>query len=208
MKKVVLTDNASLAERWIYPLDSDQVDYLRWQSVDALETAPDLLIVHLPDNKVANVQRIDQLFARFSMAKFVVMANLPDDRLGLHFIKSGAVGYCNAYMHQDSYKEVVEQVSHGRVWMGTGIHQLLMKLLYAVPEPIADIDASWALLSKKEQQVAQLLLEGKSNKQIAAEQFVAESTVKVHVSKILKKTGAKDRLSFAVKFQGMGNYGV
>ncbi len=48
-------------------------------------------------------------------------------------------------------------------------------------------------LSKREVQVLQLMSKGLSNKEIADQLYIAETTVKSHVSKILNKLGAKRR---------------
>lgn len=48
-------------------------------------------------------------------------------------------------------------------------------------------------LSEREQQVLQLLADGRTNKEIAAQLFVSEATVKTHVENILRKLGVADR---------------
>jgi len=48
-------------------------------------------------------------------------------------------------------------------------------------------------LSRQEEQVLQLIADGLSNKEIASELFIAESTVKSHVSNIFGKLGARRR---------------
>lgn len=52
-------------------------------------------------------------------------------------------------------------------------------------------------LSAREREVLQLVLNGRTNMQIATELFVSESTVKFHVRNLLKKTGCKNRLEVA-----------
>jgi DNA-binding NarL/FixJ family response regulator len=54
-------------------------------------------------------------------------------------------------------------------------------------------------LSKREQQVLDLVVTGKSNKEIATEVGVTERTVKFHVSKLLSRFGAKSRIELAAK---------
>jgi len=53
-------------------------------------------------------------------------------------------------------------------------------------------------LTEKEERILDLLAESKSNKQIAAEIFLAEGTVKNYVSRIMDKLHARNRLELAM----------
>lgn len=59
---------------------------------------------------------------------------------------------------------------------------------------VAELDA----LTDKEERILDLLAEGKSNKQIAAEIFLAEGTVKNYVSRIMDKLHARSRIELAM----------
>ena len=64
------------------------------------------------------------------------------------------------------------------------------------PDPCLDV------LTNREREVANLIAEGKRNKQIAAELFITEGTVKVHVNNILHKLGTRGRteaVAFAIR---------
>jgi DNA-binding NarL/FixJ family response regulator len=54
-------------------------------------------------------------------------------------------------------------------------------------------------LTEREKKVLQLLAAGASNKQIAAQLFISESTVKTHVAHIYEKLGVKTRAEAAVR---------
>jgi DNA-binding NarL/FixJ family response regulator len=56
-------------------------------------------------------------------------------------------------------------------------------------------------LSRREVQVCALVADGLSNKQIASRLFITLATVKDHVHKILRKTGAPNRAALAVAYQ-------
>jgi DNA-binding NarL/FixJ family response regulator len=56
-------------------------------------------------------------------------------------------------------------------------------------------------LSGREQQVLDILMTGVANKIIARELQITERTVKAHISAILRKTGAGDRVSLILKAQ-------
>ena len=58
-------------------------------------------------------------------------------------------------------------------------------------------------LSLREQEVAQLLARGNSNKEIARQLEITERTVKAHVSAMLEKLGARDRLQLSLIVNGV-----
>jgi DNA-binding CsgD family transcriptional regulator len=79
--------------------------------------------------------------------------------------------------------------------------------LYAASQPqqlterqIFETFAAHHDLSAREREVLRLVLDGKTNAEIAAELFVSESTVKFHVRNLLKKTGCSNRLELNAKY--------
>jgi DNA-binding NarL/FixJ family response regulator len=59
-------------------------------------------------------------------------------------------------------------------------------------------------LSERELEVLRLLADGRSNREIAAELFLAEGTVKNHVTNVLAKLGARDRTQAALRARALG----
>lgn len=64
----------------------------------------------------------------------------------------------------------------------------------APPEPSPAAD----LLTEREAEVLRLLADARSNAEIAAALFIGEATVKTHVSNVLQKLGARDRVAAVV----------
>ena len=58
----------------------------------------------------------------------------------------------------------------------------------------ADLNVFNGILSRREAEVAMLICQGLSNKQIAEQLFISEKTIKTHVSNILSKLDIKDRM--------------
>jgi two-component system nitrate/nitrite response regulator NarL len=58
---------------------------------------------------------------------------------------------------------------------------------------------AWAGLSSREAQVARLVVEGRSNKEVADSLFISERTVKAHLGVLFDKLGVRDRLQLALR---------
>ena len=69
----------------------------------------------------------------------------------------------------------------------------------AAPQPLV------VPLSERELEVLRLLADGRSNREIAAPLFLAEGTVKNHVTNVLAKLGARDRTQAALRARALGS---
>ncbi len=83
------------------------------------------------------------------------------------------------------------------------MQRLLAATARVLPEPIAD-NVGWRqTLTAREQETAILLAKGCSNKEIARQLDITERTVKSHVSAMLEKLGARDRLQLSLIINGI-----
>lgn len=69
---------------------------------------------------------------------------------------------------------------------------------------LARLPAPFEALTPTEQNVLRLLSKGATNREIAAALHIEETTVKKHVSNMLKKTGLRNRVALAVAAQSLG----
>lgn len=119
-----------------------------------------------------------------------------DKSVVLQTIGYGAVGFIPKSTTRDTIAQAIEQILDGQVYMpadiirsgsshsGSGMHR-----------QGNDIDLkNISHLTRKQLQVFERMAKGKSNKQIAYEMNIAETTVKAHVSAILHKLNVKNRI--------------
>ena len=132
----------------------------------------------------------------------VVLADDPEDAVVAKSIELGAAGCCNSRAAPEVLQQVAVVVSHGGLWVGQSLLQRLMgstaQILGQRPEKPKNED--WAeKLSEREQQVARLVAEGASNKEIAQHLAITERTVKAHLTAIFEKLRIRDRLQLSLK---------
>lgn len=140
-----------------------------------------------------------ELIRLYPFCRVIVLADKPDDQEGLYFLKAGAAGYTNTYISPERLKQAVAVAESGGVWMG---QSLMSKLIAGMTVPDEKEASALAGLTERETELASLIAEGKSNKQIASQLDITERTVKAHLSAIYRKTNTKGRLSLALLVNG------
>jgi len=150
---------------------------------------PDVLLIDIQMPVMDGIEAIRQLRAKGSTVSIIVLTTFDADDYVFQAVEAGA----KSYMLKDSEPEDVlrairaahrgESVMEPRV---TG------KLLDRFTE-LSRGPAPGVKLSPRELEVLTLLANGNTNKNIASELFIGESTVKTHVVHILEKLDAKDR---------------
>ena len=134
----------------------------------------------------------------------ILLADEPSEDGAMEALSAGAAGYCNGHAVAPVLRQVAMVVENGGLWIGQGLMQRLLAAtsrLIAAPEKTA---SPWRrLLTAREQEVAVLLAKGDSNKEIARQLDITERTVKSHVSAMLEKLGARDRLQLSLIINGI-----
>jgi DNA-binding NarL/FixJ family response regulator len=160
-----------------------------------LEHAPDvaLLDIHMPGNGIAAAREI----ARRHPGTAVVMltASAEDDDL-FDSLRAGASGYLLKDTAPDVLVDALRGVLEGEATMSSRLVGRIMEEFRspATPRFVRRSRAS-ARLSAREWEVMELLGEGLSTDEVAQRLFLSPTTVRVHVSGVLRKLRVKDRES-------------
>jgi DNA-binding NarL/FixJ family response regulator len=121
----------------------------------------------------------------------------PDDCLQLA-LKMGAHGVIHKHCSFDYLTQAIRTVQSGQYWMEFPTANRLAEQYIATfrPSPVTTVGAD--TLTLRERQVAALVAQGRSNKEIARELRLGYSTVKNYVSSILQKLELRDRTQIAL----------
>ena len=157
----------------------------------------DLILLHRPLVDTAAFTQIRHLNPQ---NRIFLLSDTPSEEEGLAFLKLGIVGYANTYVSQDRLAEAVRVITGGAVWLGQKVMQRLILDSYnrAKGEAAANSGKKLASLTSREREIANLVAQGQSNLEIAANLDITERTVKAHLSSIYEKTKTGSRLNLAL----------
>jgi len=126
----------------------------------------------------------------------VIMIGMdPDPELFLLAVRQGVIGYVLKDASAVELASAVRAVVNHEAVCPAALLSSLFKVVASPPNEVPTSSVKRELgLSRREQQLTQMISEGLTNKEIASRLNLAEQTVKNHVHRMLKKVGASDRL--------------
>jgi len=129
-------------------------------------------------------------------APIVVVSSVTDRRIIAAAMQAGAAGFVTKHSQRDIFAAAIKELEAGRRYLPDGY----VELTAADPGDPEDRDAIDLLSSLTDQQarILQLICQGKLNKQIAHDLSIAETTVKAHVTAIMRKLGVQSRTQAVV----------
>ena len=155
---------------------------------------PDVAIldVRLPDGDGISVCR--EIRAQFDDVACIMLTSFSDDEALVQAIVAGASGYLLKQLRGTDIVDAVRRVAAGESLLDPTSAQRAAARLRDPPEE----DRRLAALTPQERRILALIADGLTNRQIAAEMFLAEKTVKNYVSNVLSKLGMERRTQAAV----------
>lgn len=161
--------------------------------VDAVSVHfPDVVVVDIRMPDMDGIEAVRQIRKNHPQVK-ALMLTVHDEEAYVHeAISAGATGYLLKTVSTDELVKGIVSVAEGKAMLHPSITRQMI-------EEFAELaggrrgQRSPQELSKREQDVLQLLAYGKSNKEIAKALGIGAQTVKTHVSHIFTKLGASDR---------------
>ena len=193
--------NDSVIERWTGLLkdkyDLDQANSLSKLKSCCTDKKFAIILLHRPlvdPDTFVEIRRLNPL------CRIFLLSDTPNEEEGLTFLKLGIVGYANTYISAERLAEAARIVSSGAVWLGQKVMRRLILDSYARAKEKEASNSGKILktLTNREREIANLVSQGQSNLEIAANLDIAERTVKAHLSSIYEKTKTGSRLNLAL----------
>jgi DNA-binding NarL/FixJ family response regulator len=163
------------------------------------ELDPDVVLmdVRMPD--VDGVEATRRIAASGSRARVLILTTFDLDEYVYEAIRAGASGFLLKDVQPAQLVDAVRVVAAGDALLApTVTRRLLDRFAQALPEEDDKPPPELETLTERELEVLKLLAGGLSNAELAERLFLSETTVKTHISSVLRKLDLRDRVQAVV----------
>jgi DNA-binding NarL/FixJ family response regulator len=189
-------------------------DPLRFVGFRALfDNEPDFELISASLAEISVLQNIDLVLLgnRNGQNLFDVMASLKatrpdlriivtgsgiDEETILKAIAAGSKGYVDEAASPAEFVQAIRVVNDGSVWAPRRVLSMFIERVSTSPGRI--FPAGRVSFTDREKEVLEMLVAGRSNKEIGAALGIEERTVKAHVAKLMRKVGVQNRIALSV----------
>lgn len=208
MVKVLLVDDESLIRNILkdYLSSDESLEVVGETSNGKLAISqaralqPDVILMDMQMPLMDGVEATQYIHHSFPNIRILGLSTFATDRYVVELLRAGASGY----LVKDSRPEEITSAIHtvhdgGSVLSPEVTRYVVQGLEQSVPAEISPDEELMSVLTAKEIEVIELLARGLNNKEMAAELFVTESTIKARFVKIMEKMQVRDRVQILVK---------
>ena len=192
-------------------VESDPLRFVGFRALFDSESDFELIAAALPDIGVLQGIDLVLLSSRAGQNLFDVMASLKatrpdlkiivtgagmDEETILKAIASGAKGYVDEAAAPTEFVQALRIVQQGSVWAPRRVLSMFIERVSSNPGRI--FPAGRVTFTDREKEVLEMLVAGRSNKEIGAALGIEERTVEAHVAKLMRKVGVQNRIALSV----------
>jgi DNA-binding NarL/FixJ family response regulator len=173
----------------------------------AAELRPDVILMDLRMPVLDGIAATRRLRVEQPEVRVIALTTFDDDSEVFAALRAGAVGYLLKDVSSERLVEAIRAAARDESVLQPSVAAKVVARFARLPDEDAAAPRPQPLvvpLSDRELDVLRLLAEGRTNRQIAAELFLAEGTVKNHVTNVLAKLGARDRTQAALRARALG----
>ena len=200
MKIIVVDDDRLVALSLKTILESEDgltVEAMGSSGREAVELyekyAPDVVLMDIRMEGMSGLEAGEEILRSHPEAKILYLTTFSDDEYIVRALTIGAKGYI---LKQDfeGIAPALRTVYNGQSVFGDKVMDKLPVLM----QPKTEFDFAGYGISDKEREIIELVAKGYSNKEIAAELFLGEGTVRNYLSTLLEKLSLRDRTQLAI----------
>lgn len=191
MRVVLYSDDVNLLVHWEKSLTKGYEVALSFSSL--LSLSDTIVVINYSACEGKCFELIERLKTQNS--RVLVLHRTPNFETAKELLKMGAYGYGNAMMRSHFIVAALETIKEDMIWI---YPEFTSQLILGI-EPKEDSNAvPLESLSKREKEVALLLKEGKTYKEVGEILGITPRTIKAHAQQIYTKLQVKDRLALAL----------
>jgi DNA-binding NarL/FixJ family response regulator len=172
----------------------------------AARVQPDVALMDVRMPILNGVRATRRLKRALPQCRVIVLTTFDDDEYVFDALRAGAVGYLLKDVAAARLVEAIRAAARGQSILEPSVAAKVIAEFTRVSSmvPSAQMEQMAEPLSERELEILGLIARGGSNKEIADRLFIAEGTVKNHVTRILGKLGVRDRTQAALKARELG----
>jgi DNA-binding NarL/FixJ family response regulator len=206
--KIVLADDHVLVRNGIKSLLEDEDNILvvdeASNGLEAVEVvgknSPHLLIVDIRMPKMNGIEVVKEIKTNFNNVKCLVLSMHDSEEYVLKSIDAGADGYLLKGSSKVEFLKAIHVIVSGEKYFSGDVSSIIINNLTKTKNSSKKTaEENIFKLTKREKQILHLILEGKSNKEVALELDVSKRTTEVHRFNLMKKLEVKNLIELSKK---------
>jgi NarL family two-component system response regulator LiaR len=150
------------------------------------ELKPDVILMDILMPNMDGPTATERIRTEFPSLQVIALTSFAEKELVQRAIEAGAIGYLLKDVYADKLAQAIREAHQGRSVIDSAAAQVLVKTAGQQSEMGYD-------LTERELEILDLLVEGKTNGEIAQTLCLSQGTVRFHVSNILSKLGVNNR---------------
>ncbi len=159
---------------------------------------PDVVVMDIRMPYVDGIEATRRVTQLEDAPRVLVLTTFDLDEYVFGALRAGASGFLLKDAMPEHLIAAVHTIAGGDALLDPGVTRAVVERFGRTPEPDPAVAGRLADLSQREHEVLLLLVEGRSNKEIAGRLFVSEATVKSHVMAVLRKLALRDRIQAVI----------
>lgn len=169
-------------------------------SAVAVATAerPDVVLMDVRMPGIDGIEATRRIRGDGDRPRVIVLTMFDADEHVAGALHAGAVGFLLKNVPPAQLVEAVRLVHGGQGLLSPEVTARVIRLAAGAAGRSAPDDARLSRLTSRERETLELIARGRSNQEIAAQLFVTHATVRTYVSRLLAKTGSRDRAQLVV----------
>ena len=166
----------------------------------AIELSPDVVLMDVSMPVLDGVDATRIIRDRAPAVQVVILTMHADKGVLDRAIRAGAVGYLVKDCTMEEVVRTIRQAASGETTLSA---ELAEAMLAEAVQPTPGVPAD-SIITKREEEVLQLIAEGLSTTEVAAKLFISVKTVKNHLASVYQKLDSRDRPQAVVRAVKMG----